>query len=217
MKDIHYFLDAEDKYNNTEPKDNIVCDEDIHEWNCNRDSLDFLRSNPFHRSYGNIDYYRELTRGYNLTDAELTVLGMFFMHCSAPFRDDYYGNKIPELASSMFDVLNSLVSKATITEHTTLYRFCQAEDKHDMKIGDILFIPHNLTCTSDKWNRTDRNIYIIQTLAHDETHAHDIYKMYPHNKNEHQVNFLRGTKFLVTEIKEISGTEFYEFYLEELK
>lgn len=216
MKEIRYFLDEEDKYCQTEPEEIMIWDEEAQEWDFKRIPLDFLRSRPFQQSYNNIDYKRERTQGYNLSDAELTVLGMFIMHHSRYFREDYYGEDIPEIAKNMFEVLDVSVSKAPITEHKTLYRFCQVEDKHDMKVGEVLFIPHNLTCTSDKWDRNDRNIYIIQTLPKDKTHAHDIYKMYPHNKNEHQINFLRGTKFLVTEIKEIAGTEYQEFYMDEL-
>ena len=209
-------MDEEDKYCQTEPEEIMIWDEEAQEWDFKRIPLDFLRSRPFQQSYNNIDYKRERTQGYNLSDAELTVLGMFIMHHSRYFREDYYGEDIPEIAKNMFEVLDVSVSKAPITEHKTLYRFCQVEDKHDMKVGEVLFIPHNLTCTSDKWDRNDRNIYIIQTLPKDKTHAHDIYKMYPHNKNEHQINFLRGTKFLVTEIKEIAGTEYQEFYMDEL-
>ena len=217
MKEIRYFLDEEDKYCQTEPEEIMIWDEETQEWDYKRIPLDFLRSRPFLQSYNNLDYKRERTQGYNLSDAELTVLGMFIMHHSQYFRDDYYGDVIPEIAKNMFEVLDSLVSKAPVKAHKTLYRFCQVEDKHDMKVGDVLFIPHNLTCTSDKWERNDRNIYIVQTLPQDKTHAHDIYKMYPHNENEHQINFLRGTKFLVTAIKDVSGTEYHEFYMEELE
>ena len=217
MKDIKYFLEVEDKYCQTEREEVEVWDEEVRDWDYKRVPLDFLRQKPFQRGYDNIAYKKEITKGYDLSDAELIVLGSFIMHHSKFFRDDYYGDVIPEIAKNMFEVLDVSVSKAPITEHKTLYRFCQVEDKHDMKVGEVLFIPHNLTCTSDKWDRNDRDIYIIQTLPRDKTHAHDIYKMYPHNKNEHQINFLRGTKFLVTEIKEIAGTEYHEYFMDELE
>ena len=177
MRDIVYFLEEEEKYCQTEREEIEVWNEDVQDWDYKRIPLDFLRQRPFQREYGNIAYNKELTKGYDLTDAELTMLGLFIMHHSQYFRDDYYGYVIPEIAKNMFEVLNSLVSKAPVTEHETLYRFCQVEDKHDMRIGDVLFIPHNLSCTTDKWKKNDRNIYIIQTLPHDKTHAHDIYKM----------------------------------------
>lgn len=215
MKDIQYFLDEEGKYCLTEQKPHDVWDEEIQDWDYKRIPLDFLRQKPFKHAYDNIAYKKELTKGYDLNDAELTMLGLFFMHHSRYFRDDYYGVPIPEIAINMFDVLDSSISKSPVTEHAVLYRFCQVEDKHDMRVGDIIFTPHNLTCTADKWNRNDRDIYIIRALSHDETRAHDTYKMYPHNRNEHQVNFLRGTKFLVSNIKEIPGTDYHEFYMKE--
>ena len=101
MKDIQYFLDVEDKYCQTIPEEVEVWDEDVQEWDYKRIPLDFLRSRPFYQSYNNLDYRKERTQGYDLNDAELTVLGMFFMHCSAPFRDDYYtqkGDAVPEIA-----------------------------------------------------------------------------------------------------------------------
>lgn len=188
MKDISYFLDEEDKYCQTKPEEVEVWDEDAQEWDYKHIPLDFLRSRPFHRYYNDVDYIRERTQGYELTEAELVALGLFFMQHSRYFRDDYYGDKIPEIALNMFEILNNVISKAPTTENTTLYRFCQDEDKHDMKVGDIVVIPHNLTCTTEEWNRNDNNIYVIKTLPHDKTHAHDIYKLYPHNENEKQVN-----------------------------
>ena len=217
MKDIKYFLEEEGKFCQTEREDVEVWNEEVQDWDYKRIPLEFLRQKPFQCEYDNISYKKELTKGYDLSDAELTMLGLFIMHHSHIFRDDYYGDTIPEIAQNMFEALDSSVSKAPVTEHETLYRFCQLEDKHDMRIGDIVCIPHTLTCTADKWSINSRNIYIIQTLPYNKTHAHDIYKMYPHNKNEHQVNFLRGTKFLVTAIKDISGTEYHEFYMKELE
>lgn len=217
MKDISYFLEEEEKYGQTQPNEVEVWDEDAQDWDYKHIPLDFLRQKPFYKSYNNLDYRRERTQGYDLSDAELTVLGMFIMHHSMYFRDDYYGDKIPEIAKNMFEVLDSLVAKAPQTTNHLLYRFCVDEDKHDVKIGDIVTFPHNLTCTSEKWNRNNNNKYIITPLADGRTRAHDIYKMYPHNENERQVNFLRGTQFLIKDVQDIPGTEYHEFYIDEIE
>lgn len=217
MKDIQYFLDEEDKYCQTEPKETMVWNEEVYDWDYMNIPLDFLRQKPFHKSYNNLDYRKERTQGYDLSDAELTVLGMFIMHHPWCFRDDYYGEEVPEIAKNMFEVLDSLVAKAPTTTNHLLFRFCVDEDKHDMKINDIVTFPHNLTCTADNWNRSDNNIYVITTLLDRRTRAHDIYKMYPHNGREKQVNFLRGTKFLVTDIMKIPGTKYNQFYMNELE
>ena len=116
MKDIRYFLDEEDKYCKNEPEEAEVWDEEIQERDYKRIPLDFLRLRPFQHEYGNIAYKKELTKEYDLSDAELTMLGLFIMHHSQYFRDDYYGDAIPEIAKNMFEVLDSLVSKAPETE-----------------------------------------------------------------------------------------------------
>ena len=114
MKDIQYFLGEEDRYCQTKLEETMVWNEEVQEWDCKCIPLDFLRSRPFHQSYNNIDYKRERTLGYDLSDAELTVLGMFIMHHSRPFRDDYYGEEIPEIAKNMFEVLDKPQSLSQI-------------------------------------------------------------------------------------------------------
>lgn len=216
MKDIRYFLDEESKYCQTQPKECEVWDEDAQEWSYKRIPLAFLLSKPFLREYENISYKKELTKGYDLNDAELTMLGLFIMQHSRYFRDDYYELPIPELALNMFEVLNSLVAKAPVTENALLYRFCVDEDRKDMEIGDSIVFPYNLTCTANKWNRKDNNIYVIHTLPKEDTNAHDLYRMYGHGC-EKQVNFLRGTKFLVVDKEIIDKTEYHIFVMNEIK
>ena len=217
MKDIQYFLDEEDKYCQTDPEETMVWDDEAQDWDYKRIPLDFLRSRPFHQSYNNLGCIKERTQGFDLSDAELTILGMFIMHHSWCFRDDYYGEEIPEIAKNMFEVFDSLVAKAPKTKNHLLYRFCVDEDRHDLKINEIISFPHNLTCTSEKWNRSDNDIYVVTTLSGSRTRAHDIYKMYPHNEQERQVNYLRGTKFLVIDVQDIPGTKYHEFFMNELK
>ena len=215
MKDIKYFLDEEDRYNQTNHETVFLWNNGIED--INRDHLSFLRKKPFHHCYDGISYVREHTNGYELSEAELTVLNMFIMQYSQYFRDDYFDKPIPEIAKCMFEVLDNLVAKAPRLDNNTVYRFCKSHDKSDMKVGDVIVVPHNLTCTAGRWNRSDCNIYVIQTLSKDKTRAHDIFKMYPHNPSEKQVNFLRRTSFLVTDIKDIKGTVYHEFYLKELE
>ncbi len=216
MKDIRYFLEEEDKYCQTKPEECVIWDEEAQDWDYNHSPLDFLRLKSFHHSFENLEYNKEVTKGYDLSDAELTILGMFTMQHSGCFRDDYYTPPIPKLATNMFEVLNCTVEKAPKTENHILYRFCVDEDRNDMEIGDRIVIPHNLTCTADKWNRKDNNIYIIYTLPKLNTNAHDLYRMYRHG-HEKQVNFLRGTKFLIVDKEIIDETEYYQFIMHEIK
>jgi len=216
MKDISYFLDEEGRYCQTMPEEKMDWNEEAQDWDYKRIPLDFLRQKPFHQSYKNIDYIRERTKGYDLNDAELTVLGMFIMHHSRYFRDDYYEGEVPEIAKNMFYVLDGVVAKAPESDANILYRDCKYPDNIKLKVGDFLVVSYNLTCTINNCIRKDNNFYIIRTLSHNKTRAHDIYKMYPHNEREKQVNFLRGTKFLVTDVNAILGTEYHVFYMNEL-
>ena len=218
MKDIDYFLYEEDKYNEVHRNDFGVFDEEMKEFVFGQDDpLSFLIERPFHGIYEKaIDYIKENTKGFCLSEAEMTMLGVFYARWSAPFRDDYYSLPIPELALNMFEVLNSLVAKAPATENEVLYRFCVDEDRNDMKIGDTIVFPYNLTCTADKWDRKDNNIYVIHTLPKEETNAHDLYRMYSHGC-EKQVNFLRGTKFLVVNKGIIDETAYLIFVMNEIK
>lgn len=218
MKDVKYFLNEEDKYNEIQRNDFGVFDKALNEFVFGEDNpLSFLKERPFHGVYEKaVDYIKENTKGFCLSEAEMTMLGVFYARWSAPFRDDYYSPPLPELALNMFEVLNSLVAKAPVTENEILYRFCVNEDRKDMEIGDIISFSYNLTCTADRWERNDNNIYVIHTLPKKDTNAHDLYRMYSHGR-EKQVNFLRGTKFLVVDKEIIDETEYHIFVMNEIK
>lgn len=213
MIDIKYFLEEEDNYNKTNHD----------EWTTNEfgelefahDALSFLREKPFHKLCAATDFVTERCTQFGLTDSERTVLRMFYAKWSAEFRDDFYKKPIPELANNMFITLNNVIKKAPITDSKVLYRFCNEYDQANMKINDVILIPHNLTCTTFNWNQNGNNVYVICTLPSDKTCAHDLYKIYEHG-DEKQVNFLRGTRFLVTKIEEIPNTKYHTYYLDEL-
>ena len=101
-------MDEEDKYCQTEPEEVEAWNEEIRDWDYKRIPLDFLRQKPFQREYDNIAYKKKLAKEFDLSDAELTMLGLFIMHHSQYFRDDYYGDVIPKIAKNMFEVLGSL-------------------------------------------------------------------------------------------------------------
>lgn len=216
MKDISYFLDEEDDYNNNKSTKKQVNEETLIDSTPTYDSLDFLCSRPFHVFYENIEYGRKISHGYNLSDAELTMLGMFLMQYSRLFRDDYYKPPIPNLVNCMFETLNQAISKAPQNNCSTLYRFCNDYDKADFKVGETTTFPFNLTCTEDKWNISDKNIYIINTLPQHKTRARALYRMYRQNKREKQINFLRNSTFIITHIDRTKDKKHHIFYMNEI-
>ena len=76
---------------------------------------------------------------------------LFLGKYSYIFRDDYYYEGVTDFIQNLFDTLDDMVNKAPINADPILYRFCNDYDKCDMKVGDIINIPHNLTCTNYNW------------------------------------------------------------------
>lgn len=218
MDKLKYFLEEEKKYSAShEGIDSMWYDEGNGEMNLDSDenSLGFLKKRPFEKySKASIAHINEASK-YNLSPIERTILSMFFGDCSAEFRDDLYHGDIPELVKKMMEILDIVVKKAPITDHTNLYRVCNDNDDVNISIGDILTVRHNLTCSAKDWNAKNANVYVIRTLPPNKTRAHDLYKIYNKAK-EYQVNFLRNTCFKV--IKVVPNGNFGEmmFYLNEI-
>ena len=131
-------------------------------------------------------------------------------------RDDYYHGKIPEVVKQMFIGINNVVAKAPLNKDKVLYRFCCNEDPKEMKVGDVVNFPYNLTCTNFDWNQAKyKNVYVITPLPNGKTRAHNLYEIYEHG-DEKQVDFLRDTSFMVTKVEETKGTPYRKYYLKEL-
>ena len=153
---------------------------------------------------------------FGLTKAEQVLLNMYYAQHSAKFRDDYYHGKIPEVVKQMFIGINNVVAKAPLNKDKVLYRFCCNEDPKEMKVGDVVHFPYNLTCTNFDWNQAKyKNVYVITPLPNGKTRAHNLYEIYEHG-DEKQVDFLRDTSFMVTKVEETKGTPYRKYYLKEL-
>jgi len=218
MKDLDYFLKKEDEYNASyNPYEHFIFDEGMSD--DDNDPLDFLLRKPFHKYSDGSECYKEETSKFGLTDAERTILSMFYGEMSVYFRDDnYIGMDIPELVKEMMKVLDSVVGKAPATKSKILYRFCKPHDKTDMKVDDIINFKHNLTCTADDWGSKE-NTYTIRPLPSNQTRAHDLFKIRGTNK-EKQVDFLRETSFKVTKIDNLidnNGDPYKKIYMDEIK
>lgn len=201
IKNIQYFIDKEKEYISAHKNDGTIFEEgtgliDADFYNPEY----FLKDGKIQWYYDGIKGYIENKEKYELTEAERVILRMFYGDMSCYFRDDYYHEKIPEVAGELFRVLNSLVLKAPQSESSTLRRYCVPQDKTDFSEGDIFIVAHCLTCTEDNWEQEDRkNVYIIEPLKDGNTKAHNLYEIYNHG-DEKQVNFTRGTSFKITKI-----------------
>ena len=219
MKDIDYFLKTELQFIAGHPDyGQLTYNEEIGEMEDigMNDPSFFLMSKPFEKHFSKLGRNLGKEDDYGLTDAEKVALKMFYCRHSAEFRDDFYYDGIPEFAYEMFQVLNSLVSKAPVNRDEILYRFCVENDYVPSKVGEVMTVAHNLTCTNYDWHKEDqRNVYVITPKNDGKTKAHNLYEIYEHG-DEKQVNFLRGTSFEVLKIEPTPGTEYKRIYLKEI-
>lgn len=219
-KDIQYFLDAENEFVAQHPNyGEIFFDEKVGTSEVGQDDrVEFLMQKPFADALTYIKTIVKNEEVYGLTLAERVLLSMYYGRYSSKFRDDYYYDKknMPDVVHAMFDGLNNLVGKAPLNKDVMLYRFCNDYDPKDMKVGEVITFPYNLTCTNFDWKQEDsKDVYVITHLANGKTKAHNLFEIYEHG-DEKQVDFMRGTSFKVTKIEKTKGTKFKKYYLAEL-
>lgn len=217
-KDIQYFLNAEKEFCKEHPDyGTLYFDEKYGMGKVgDNDQASFLIHRPFEENFNRHFKLIGNEDKYGLTDAERILLNMYYDQHSAKFRDDYYHSEIPEVVKQMFMGINNVVAKAPQNQDKILYRFCQSEDPKNMKVGETINFPYNLTCTNYDWKQAKyKNVYVITPLQDGNTKAHNLYDIYEHGQ-EKQIDFLRGTSFKVTKIEKTKGTPYKKFYLSEV-
>ena len=217
-KDIQYFLKAEQDFRDEHPNYGEIYFHKLYGM-CeigDDDAASFLISKPIATCHDSCSKIIGNEEKFGLTKAEQVLLNMYYAQHSAKFRDDYYHGEIPEVVKQMFIGINNVVAKAPLNKDKVLYRFCCNEDPKEMKVGDVVNFPYNLTCTNFDWNQAKyKNVYVITPLPNGKTRAHNLYEIYEHG-DEKQVDFLRDTSFMVTKVEETKGTPYRKYYLKEL-
>lgn len=217
-KDIQYFLKAEQDFRDEHPNYGEIYFHKLYGM-CeigDDDAASFLISKPIATCYDSCSKIIGNEEEFGLTKAEQVLLNMYYAQHSAKFRDDYYHGEIPEVVKQMFIGINNVVAKAPLNKDKVLYRFCCNEDPKEMKVGDVVNFPYNLTCTNFDWNQAKyKNVYVITPLPNGKTRSHNLYEIYEHG-DEKQVDFLRDTSFMVTKVEETKGTPYRKYYLKEL-
>lgn len=219
VKDLQYFINAENEFCKKHP-DYGECffDTSINEMSERgiNDRLNFLSDRVISNCNKIIKEPSEKELEFGLSDAQRVLLMLFLGKYSYIFRDDYYYEGINDFIQNLLDTLDDMVNKVPINSDSKLYRFCNDYDKSDMKVGDIITVPHNLTCTNIDWHQERwNNVYVISPLNNGETRARNIFEICK-NTGEMQIDFLRNTKFQVERIDYTKGTEYKKFYLKEL-
>jgi len=218
VKDLQYFLDEEDKFCKEHSNYGMsFFDESINELSFYgiNDRLKYLSDKKISSTCKLVEKKLGKESKFGLSDAQIVILSLFHYTESHIFRDDYY-NGITDFVQNLFDTLDDAINKAPINTDSKLYRFCNKYDKSDMKVGDIITFPHNLTCTNYDWKQEKyKNVYIITPLQDGKTRAHNVFEIFKHG-DENQVDFLRNTKFEVLKIENTEGTDYKKFYLKEI-
>ena len=198
MENIDYFVEFEQSYCKTPIPDIVYVDGSGFE--PGEEPLHFLRKGRFTQL---AQRARELKGVSGLSDVEWLILLCFMADLSPYFRSDTYYNGVPNVVKEMQHILDIVISKAPVFSGKKLYRFLKSNDKTDFSIGDCFIPEHSLTTTMEDWGQ-DCDSYVITPLPLDKTRAHSLCSFYNHG-NEMQVNYERGTKFIVTDIQKSNG------------
>lgn len=218
IKDLQYFIDEENKFCRKHPKyGELYFDTSMGEMSEEgiNDRHNYLSKRIISENSKLIKGPSEKEIDLKISDAQRVLLSLFLGRHSYIFRDDYYYEGIKDFTQNLFDTLDDVINKAPINSDPILYRFCNEYDKSDMKVGEVITIPHNLTCTNYDWGIENKNVYIISPLNNGRTRARNTFDICKHG-DEMQVNFLRETKFQVERIESVKGTENKNIYLKEL-
>lgn len=198
MRNLEYFVEYEQSYCKTPIPEMVYVVGSGFE--PGEEPLHFLRKGCFTQI---AQKARELKGVSGLSDVEWLMLLCFMGDLSPYFRSDTYYNGVPDVVKEMQSVLDNVISKAPVFTGEKLYRFLKFNDKADFSVGDRYTFEHSLTTTMDDWGQ-DCESYEITPLPPNKTKAHSVYRFYNHG-NENQVNFERGTNFIITDIKKLNG------------
>ena len=160
-------------------------------------------------------HYKE----YNLTDLEALSIVILEGFGSSRFIQEplYNRRKLNALTEVLIQNLDSALRKAPKNTHPVLY----ANDgfmRGNNRIGDIFTVNGFFTTSIDDFDNAHSIKWIIEPLPEGQTKAYEIYKIYNHGEDcpypEYQVEFERGTKFEITDIKK--GKEYNVVHIKEL-
>ena len=160
-------------------------------------------------------HYKE----YNLTDLEALSIVILEGFGSSRFIQEplYNRRKSNALTEVLIQNLDKALRKAPKNTHPVLY----ANDgfmRGNNRIGDIFTVTGFFTTSKDDFDNAHSIKWIIEPLPEGQTKAHEIYKIYNHGEDcpypEYQVEFERGAKFEITDIKK--GKEYNVVHIKEL-
>ena len=159
------------------------------------------------------DLKQDLSK-WQLTKFEMLMLLCYQGDLSAVF-DNGDPLSSPYPINEMCKAMDSVLMKAPVCTDTTFYRQHRKNDVVDFKEGEIRTFPSYLTTSIRNWNQPNHQLIITPNLSH--TNAKALYKI-RNDKGEYQVNFKRGTSFLIEKVETFreDGVEFKRIWMKEL-
>ena len=148
-----------------------------------------------------------------LSEMESIVLRSFVMRTSPLYRLDLYENPVTPIVITLCNILDSALNKLPRYMGELLTRACAENDKPDFHIGEMFIPNYALTTSADMTWVCEEGVQYIMTPLKENTRACAIFKV--NDSPEKQVTILRGTPFLVKDIK-CPETKKIEIYLEEV-
>ena len=157
---------------------------------------------------------------HELSKWQLTKFEMLMLLCYQGDLYEVFDNgdpyKSPYPINEMCKALDTVLIKAPTCTDTPLYRQHRRNDVVEFNVGEIRTFSSYLTTTSSRnWNQSCHQLIITPNLAH--TNAKALY-MIRNDKEEYQVNFKRGTSFLIerVEVFEEDGVNHRRIWMKEL-
>lgn len=159
------------------------------------------------------DLKQDLSK-WQLTKFEMLMLLCYQGDLSAVF-DNGDPLSSPYPINEMCKALNIVHIKSPTNTDTPLYRRHRKNDVVDFREGEIRTFSSYLTTSTKYCNQPCHQMIITPNLDH--TNAKALYKM-RNDKGEYQVNFKRGTSFLIEKVEtfEGDGAKFKRIWMKEL-
>ena len=159
------------------------------------------------------DLKQDLSK-WQLTKFEMLMLLCYQGDLSAVFDNgDSFNSPYP--INVMCKALDTVLIKAPICTDTPLYRRHRRNDVVDFKEGEIRTFPSYVTTSTEYLNQPCHQLIITPKLK--QTNAKALY-IIRNDKEECQVNFKRGTSFLIEKVEsfEEDDIEFKRIWMKEL-
>ena len=179
------------------------------------DKLFFLNQN--HISIQARNLTNELK--HELSKWQLTKFEMLMLLCYQGDLWEVFNNGDPGYSpypiNQMCKALDIVLIKAPACQITPLFRQSRRNEVDNFIEGEIRTFSSYLTTSVNNWNQSNHQLIIIPNLSN--TNAKALYVI-RNDKEEYQVNFIRGSSFLIEKIKtfEENSVEYKRIWMKEL-